>query len=65
MLRANTIFRKKTFFRHKKNSERYQQVICPASLIGHWEKEAQTKFKSDTLSVLVYHGSARGQSARR
>jgi transcription termination factor 2 len=40
-------------------------VICPASLIGHWEKEAKDKLKSGVMSVLVYHGANRGQSARR
>jgi transcription termination factor 2 len=39
-------------------------VICPASLIGHWEQEVKSKVKSDTLSVFVYHGTNRGISAR-
>lgn len=39
-------------------------VICPASLIGHWEQEVKSKVKSDTLRVLVYHGTNRGQSAK-
>ena len=34
-------------------------VICPASLIGHWEAEVKSKVKNDQLSVLVYHGPNR------
>ena len=34
-------------------------VICPASLIGHWEAEVKSKVKNDHLSVLVYHGPNR------
>lgn len=40
------------------------QVICPASLIGHWEKEVNDKLRSGTMKSLVYHGSNRGHSAR-
>ena len=40
-------------------------VVCPASLIGHWEKEAKDRFKTDTFKILVYHGNNRGQSAKK
>ena len=39
-------------------------VICPASLIGQWEGEIKKRLKSDALRVLVYHGNARGRSAK-
>ena len=31
-------------------------VICPASLMGHWEQEVKSKCKSDRLRTYVYHG---------
>ena len=40
-------------------------IICPASLIGHWENEAKKKFKSGTFDVCVYHGANREQSVKR
>ena len=40
-------------------------VICPASLIGHWEKEATEKFKGGVFNVCMYHGQNREQSAKR
>lgn len=39
-------------------------IICPASLIGQWEKEADNKARSSRLRVLVYHGNNRKCSAR-
>ena len=30
-------------------------VICPASLMGHWEQEVKSKVKSERLSVFIYH----------
>merc|ERR1719300_857735 len=39
-------------------------IICPASLIGQWEKEVENKVKSSRLRVLVYHGNNRKCSAR-
>lgn len=40
-------------------------VVCPASLIGHWEKEVKSKVRSNCLTTLVYHGAGREISARR
>ena len=34
-------------------------IVCPASLIGHWEQEAKTRLKTGALKVLVYHGANR------
>jgi len=39
-------------------------VVCPASLIGHWETEAKTRLKPGALDVLVYHGNNRQQTAK-
>jgi len=39
-------------------------IICPASLIGQWEKEADNKARSSRLRLLVYHGNNRKCSAR-
>jgi len=39
-------------------------IICPASLIGQWEKEVENKARSSRLRVLVYHGNNRKCSAR-
>eukprot|EP00092_Neocalanus_flemingeri_P036978 GFUD01040257.1.p1 GENE.GFUD01040257.1~~GFUD01040257.1.p1 ORF type:complete len:1284 (-),score=419.89 GFUD01040257.1:168-4019(-) len=39
-------------------------IICPASLIGQWEKEVDNKAKSSRLRLLVYHGNNRKCSAR-
>jgi len=39
-------------------------VVCPASLIGHWETEAKSRLKPGTLNVLVYHGTNRQQTAK-
>lgn len=35
-------------------------VVCPVSLIEQWAQEI--KFKTQNLSVLVYHGSNRARS---
>ena len=40
-------------------------VVCPASLIGHWEKESKQKFRGGVFDVCVYHGQNREQSAKR
>merc|ERR1719158_275866 len=39
-------------------------IICPASLIGQWEKEAESRARNSRLRVLVYHGNNRKCSAR-
>jgi len=39
-------------------------IICPASLIGQWEKEVDSKVKSSRIRLLVYHGNNRKCSAR-
>ena len=39
-------------------------VVCPASLVGHWEQEVKKRLKPGTLKVLVYHGANRQQTAR-
>ena len=39
-------------------------IICPASLIGQWEKEVENKVRSSQVRVLVYHGNNRKCSAR-
>merc|ERR1719422_2695049 len=39
-------------------------LICPASLIGQWEKEVENKVRSSQVRVLVYHGNNRKCSAR-
>merc|ERR1719186_1429768 len=39
-------------------------IVCPASLLGQWDKEVDTKVKSGRLRVLVYHGNNRKCSAR-
>ena len=40
-------------------------IICPASLIGHWEKEAKKKFKNGVFEVCMYHGANREQSIKK
>ena len=40
-------------------------VVCPASLISHWEKEAKQKFKTGVFNIWMYHGPNRGQSAKK
>lgn len=39
-------------------------IICPASLIGQWEKEVESKVKSGRLRVNIFHGNNRKCSAR-
>ena len=39
-------------------------IICPASLIGQWEKEVENKVRSSQVRLLVYHGNNRKCSAR-
>merc|ERR1719471_2773007 len=39
-------------------------IICPASLLGQWEKEAENKVRSSQVRLLVYHGNNRKVSAR-
>ena len=39
-------------------------IVCPASLIGQWEKEVENKVRSSQVRVLVYHGNNRKCSAR-
>ena len=40
-------------------------IICPASLLGQWSGEVETKVKSGHLRVLTYHGNNRKVSARQ
>ncbi|KAA0204036.1 hypothetical protein HAZT_HAZT007581 [Hyalella azteca] len=37
-------------------------VVCPASLMGQWEREANDRISRGRLSVLVYHGPRRDTS---
>ena len=30
-------------------------VICPASLMGHWDQEVKSKVRGERLSVFTYH----------
>lgn len=39
-------------------------IICPASLLGQWSGEAESKVKSSHIRFLVYHGAKRKVSAR-
>lgn len=39
-------------------------LICPASLIGQWEKEVENRVRSSQVRLLVYHGANRKCSAR-
>jgi len=39
-------------------------IICPASLIGQWEKEVDNRVRSSRVRLLVYHGNNRKCSAR-
>ena len=38
-------------------------IICPASLIGQWEREVENRVKKGSLNLLVYHGNKRKCSA--
>uniref|UniRef100_H3DE11 Transcription termination factor 2 n=1 Tax=Tetraodon nigroviridis TaxID=99883 RepID=H3DE11_TETNG len=38
-------------------------IICPASLVHHWEREISRRVKSSRLSVCLYHGSDRERRA--
>ena len=40
-------------------------IICPASLLGQWSGEVESKVKSGNLRVLTYHGNNRKISARQ
>ena len=40
-------------------------IICPASLLGQWSGEVESKVKSGHLRVLTYHGNNRKVSARQ
>ena len=40
-------------------------LVCPASLIGHWENEAKKKFKGGVFEVCMYHGANREQSVKK
>ena len=40
-------------------------LVCPASLIGHWENEAKKKFKGGVFDVCMYHGANREQSVKK
>merc|ERR1719266_858585 len=40
-------------------------IICPASLLGQWSGEVETKVKSGNLRVHTYHGNNRKTSARQ
>ncbi|KAL5286892.1 TTF2 family protein [Megaselia abdita] len=39
-------------------------VICPASIIHQWEREAKQRLHKDVLSVYVHHGSNRESKSR-
>merc|ERR1711952_78787 len=39
-------------------------IICPASLLGQWEKEVENKVRGSQVRLLVYHGNNRKCSAR-
>ncbi|XP_078415780.1 transcription termination factor 2 isoform X1 [Cetorhinus maximus] len=39
-------------------------IICPASLIHHWKKEIERHVCSRKLSIYMYHGPKREQSAK-
>ena len=39
-------------------------IVCPASLMGQWEKEVDNRVKSGKLRVLVYHGNNRKTTSR-
>lgn len=40
-------------------------VICPASLINHWEKEIYDKVNRNKLSVELFHGTKRENNRRK
>ena len=39
-------------------------IICPASLIGQWEREVRSKVKKNVLNMYIYHGNKRKCSAK-
>ncbi|XP_041494186.1 transcription termination factor 2 isoform X1 [Microtus oregoni] len=39
-------------------------IVCPASLIHHWEKEVEKRVHSNKLSICLYHGPNRSRQAR-
>ena len=40
-------------------------MICPASLIGHWEAEVNSKVRGSYLQTIVYHGPNREKTSTR
>lgn len=38
-------------------------VVCPASVVGQWEKEIQRRCKRNSLSVVIFHGPDRNKLA--
>lgn len=40
-------------------------IVCPASLIGQWEREAKTRISSRKMSIVVYHGTNRDTNVGR
>ena len=40
-------------------------VICPASLIGHWEAEVKSKVRSSGMTSMIYHGPSREKVSAR
>lgn len=40
-------------------------IICPASLLNHWDQEIRNKLKSGKLSVELFHGANREFKAKR
>ena len=40
-------------------------VVCPASLIGQWEREAKERISSRKINVHVYHGTKRDTNVSR
>ncbi|KAM7318191.1 hypothetical protein ACRRTK_022928 [Alexandromys fortis] len=39
-------------------------IVCPASLIHHWEKEVKKRVHSNKLRICLYHGPNRSRQAR-
>ncbi|KAI9558938.1 Transcription termition factor 2 [Daphnia sinensis] len=40
-------------------------VVCPASVVGQWEKEIQRRCKRNSLSVVIFHGPDRNKLASK
>lgn len=52
----------------KRRSQKFKGgtlVVCPASLMGQWEREICKRVKRKTLSVVCYHGPKRETNPRR